>query len=289
MYLIEFLVLIFVECSVLISAIPINEITKIHCNFTEHRTLGYTCQVKNLETYRIEIEGVIGDHLQGKTNEDVKFFDATSKSLQFLPRFLHHTFPNLEHITFNGENFKEILRSDLTPFGKNLRSLSLVNTELEDLPEDLFEDTPNLGHLYLQSANLKHIHKSTFKAVKKLYFLSVNFPCYKGEKTEPSNLENVYINLDIRCHTRNFEHQNLNRRQIECEYQGCGSDKPPKQEEDKTTTEKPIEKSTEKPEDDRQNIIDDIPEVKLELAKGNGGRVETSLTMIIGFIAIAFM
>lgn len=199
---------------------------KIDCEFYEHNTNGYACKVENLDTYRIE--GVNNNHLPGKTNKDVKFFNATSKSLQFLPRWLHHTFPSLEYISFNSVNFSEILRSDLKDFGENLRTLSLINTQLEDLPDDIFKDTPNLGHLYLESiSEFKHINHRIFEDVPKLFFLSVNFPCVKAEEFQPSKIQQLIKNLDIRCFNKGFVHHNLNREEIECDHEGCGSPEPP--------------------------------------------------------------
>lgn len=181
---------------------------EIDCQFYFHPSNGYACKVESLETHYID--RVYGLHQPGRHNQDVKFFSANSRKLQFLAENLHKFFPYLDSISIKSPEFREILKEDLAPFGQNLRMLSLANTKLEDLPADLFDNNPYLGHLYIESNVFKHIDKRMFSAVPRLYFLVVKFPCFASQ-TRDNRIENAIINLDIRCFVRDFQHNYLDR------------------------------------------------------------------------------
>jgi hypothetical protein len=184
----------------------------IECKFFEHESNGYTCEVESFETHKIR--SVTGMHLPGKSNKDVEFLSAKSKTLQHLPENLSQIFPKLEHISIESAEFREILQTDLEPFGDNLRTLSLTKTKLESLPADLFKANEMVGHLYIESDVFKHINKSMFDAIPRLYFLGVKFPGFSSQAFNDAKIKNTISNLDIRVFVKDFEHKLLDRKQI---------------------------------------------------------------------------
>lgn len=228
---------------------------KIDCEFSDEnvgKENFYKCTVNYLSTYRID--GVNGKHLNGKSNENVEFFQVKNSSLQFLPRGLHETFPSLKFISITAENFTEILRDDLKPFGENLITLLLFKTKIMNFPVDLFKDTPNIGLLTLEAPighEVGHVKREMFDSIENLFLLSIKFTCITAVDHRRGEIENLLENIEFRC-SANFEGQTLDRDEIERMHEP---------EEPKPETEKPDEPQksdeSENPQPNLKNNEDD--------------------------------
>lgn len=105
----------------------------VECEFVDHgsSSLGYFCRVKNPELIISkddrEITGinVLGQHLNGKTDADVKGFAAHHMRVDFFPRGLKKFFKNIKTIQISSTTLQEITINDLKEFNHQLEGLHL--------------------------------------------------------------------------------------------------------------------------------------------------------------------
>lgn len=175
------------------------ECIELYCDFREDE-LGYKCESKGVAiTSRNDrtIKNIVGEHLEGKTNEDVKFFRNYKIIMNYFPLNLTTGFKNLEVVQVNFSDLKRITASDLEQFGENLKILWLGDNIVEVIEGDLFKYTPNVESFGLSPQKIKHVDDGTFAKLTKLHSLwfSKN-PC--GVKTNVENDRSAVLNLITR-------------------------------------------------------------------------------------------
>lgn len=175
---------------------------KINCKFSEYNTHGYGCKVENMDLN--DITGVIGTHLKEHTNNDVLYFEATSKTLKFIPKGIFKQFPNVRRVKLNFEKLVEITGEDLKPFGDKLTFLSIPKSSIEVIPSNIFASTPNINYMYIAAPNLKSIENGAFEKLQKLNALFVRFPCEDDDAMSRDNVERLVMILSIRCHDKKY-------------------------------------------------------------------------------------
>lgn len=93
----------------------------LDCEFGHESDLGYACraQNENLVTSKEnrEITKVQGQHIWGE-NDEVLFFYAYQKKVNYFPRGITKFFKNIENILINDGKLKEITKEDLKEFGE---------------------------------------------------------------------------------------------------------------------------------------------------------------------------
>lgn len=164
------------------------ESVELFCDFREDE-LGYKCESKGVAiTSRNDrtIHSIIGEHLNGKTNEDVKFFRNYKVIMNYFPLNLTNGFKNLEVVQVNYSDLKRITSSDLEQFGEKLKILWIGNNIVEVIEADLFKYTPNIESIGLSPQKIKHVDDGAFTKLNKLHSLwfSKN-PC--GVRTNVEN------------------------------------------------------------------------------------------------------
>jgi hypothetical protein len=87
-------------------------LNKSNCKFEEIKTFRYLCEAQNPKLISSinnhEISEVQGQHLEGKFNDDVKFFKSNNKIVNFFPRGLTKYFKNVEEFEISYANLQII-------------------------------------------------------------------------------------------------------------------------------------------------------------------------------------
>ncbi|KAG5679650.1 hypothetical protein PVAND_009205 [Polypedilum vanderplanki] len=135
----------------------------------------YQCSVENKEVFdgnRVTIEKAEGNHKDGNSDDDVKFFKIEEANLKYFPKNLENIFKKLEMIAILDSELKEITSEDLKPFPK-LEILKLQNNRIEVINEDLFSHNPQLRYINLFHNKISHIDSNAFSHLNDLGYLNL--------------------------------------------------------------------------------------------------------------------
>jgi len=116
----------------------------------------------------------IGNHKEGKTDNDVTHIYFDYCNITKVPQGLTRKFPNLEilQIFGSGGNLKNISKKDLMEY-KNLKEINICATNIEFLPGDLFEGFENLESINFDYNGLKTVEPNILDGLVSLN--KVNF------------------------------------------------------------------------------------------------------------------
>ncbi|KAG5676526.1 hypothetical protein PVAND_006354 [Polypedilum vanderplanki] len=134
----------------------------------------YTCNVQyrimTIED-RVTVEKAIGEHLEGKTDDDVeKLTLSNAFKLQLFPHNVNNIFKNLKYINMVYENLTLITTEDLKVFPK-LQTLDLSGNQIEFISKDTFIFNPNIEEIWLYDNKISHIDPTSFDKLKNLKVL----------------------------------------------------------------------------------------------------------------------
>lgn len=102
------------------------------------------------------IRAFIGDHKEGKTNEDVEALYFNHTTVHHFPKGLDKIFPNLKAVQIVKCGLKAISRNDLVGL-KKISGLFLNFNQLRLLQNDLFEGFENLKVIWLNDNKLEFV------------------------------------------------------------------------------------------------------------------------------------
>lgn len=197
----------------------LTESVVVDCDYRVDPTYGYKCDVLNSELIISKDDQVItrarGYHLQGKTNDDVKYFKAYSKRVSFFPRGIKKVFKNIENIYFNLAQLQEITKEDLHEFGDSLKFLALDRNQIEFLESDLFSYNKNLENVYFFKNKIKHVDYDTFGGLNNLQTLMLsNNPCTTSDDNTYDRLKLLAIirKVEGSCQDTNFMNSRMNKK-----------------------------------------------------------------------------
>jgi hypothetical protein len=143
----------------------------LECRFGDVWGFGYSCIVQNSQLITSkddrEISEVKGQHLSGKTNDDVKFFQAEVNVFYF-PRNLTNFFKNLDKVWIHRAFLQEITKDDLNQFNNTLREIHLHVNQLKVIPSNLFENNENIEEITLSDNQIRHVESGAFDGLQKL-------------------------------------------------------------------------------------------------------------------------
>lgn len=146
------------------------------------------------------VTSVTGQHQYGKSHADVVCVYSENKNLNCFLKNLEKFFENLDTINFSGENISKLTRSDLQPFGNQLKRLWLGRNNIEVIPTDLFEDTKNLEFVYLTSNPIKHVGRGALSNLQKLHTLFYQNNCYADYYiNNRANVINMIAQVESKC------------------------------------------------------------------------------------------
>lgn len=186
--------------------IPLAVSLKVTCNYgivtwsfiKDH----YQCQVAELrvETSDAIVESVDGQHLPGKTVDDVKSIQIDNQVCMFMPQRFDSFFKNIEGIQINAANLTALTQADLRPF-PNLKQLILRDNEIMELSADLFEFNKKLTFLDFTNNNLNLIPENIFSPLEKLESINlIDNVCITKSGYGTAGIKEVVQEIAASCH-----------------------------------------------------------------------------------------
>lgn len=149
----------------------------VQCTFQEENLCvlkkSYSCLITYSEIpENVNNSTFIGEHLEGKTNNDVNFIEFKKCIFSSkIPKDLTKVFPNLLGFEILNSNLKELSRSDIEQF-KTLKMFCCTKTYLKYLPGDLFNGFENLEWIDLGINDLEIIEPNILNGLDKLKMVS---------------------------------------------------------------------------------------------------------------------
>ncbi|CAG9797210.1 unnamed protein product [Chironomus riparius] len=226
------IIFIIVFCSIFCLSIPAD----FECDFklANFWVVGqkYSCEVmNNPQISTVEsalIRNIIGDHEDSKSIDDVTFFRADNKGIEYFPRGLEKFFINLQGIVIGVNKLKEIRSSDLKPF-PNLTYLNLGENLIQVLEDGVFDYNPELEVLAFWGDKIIHIGEHVFSNLQKLTSLGLgNNVCIvliaEQNTTAVQNIINkariqcknyVFLKLDGKIKGLESDATNINHRNVQ--------------------------------------------------------------------------
>lgn len=156
---------------------------EIDCEFHERHycagdvvaTLFYTCSVASTSISKrfTEVKAFKGEHLPGKSNNDVKLLTFHCTRVDYLPRGFQKIFNNLTHLRILNCGLKEISREDLIGL-ENLEMLNLKCNELRSVPNNLLENMHKLTMVTFCDNKIECLSSQLFTPLKnQLHFIGL--------------------------------------------------------------------------------------------------------------------
>lgn len=191
--------------------IPLAASLNVTCNYritswsfiNEH----YQCHVTELRVVSQDevVDTINGEHLPGKSANDVKSLDIDDQVCMFVPRKFESFFKNIEGIRISASSLESITQVDLQPF-PNLKQLVLTNNGIIELSSDLFEHNQKLVFLDFSNNNILLIPEDIFRPIKKLESIDLtdNICITKAGHTE-ADIQEVVREIIASCHANNTE------------------------------------------------------------------------------------
>ncbi|KAL7013226.1 hypothetical protein ACKWTF_015274 [Chironomus riparius] len=177
----------------------------IPCRFLEfsyrHGKEPYGCWIKDQEIAENQQINFIGQHLNGKTNNDVISIQFDSCTVTKIPQGLTKIFPNLVIFEIDNSKLSQITKNDLKEY-KNLKKFICTRNELDFLPGDLFEGFENLEFISFWGNNLKLIDCEILDGLEKLNHVNFkNNPnyskCYSIYQVYKSNASLHEVKVEL--------------------------------------------------------------------------------------------
>lgn len=176
----------------------------IQCDFrTAAWTIGnqYTCfSTVEVEDNGAEVIAVVGDHQNGRTNEDVKMLVADDQFvLTQFPRGVGNFFPDLLGISAFGGNIETITSDDLEPF-PNLQLLNLRMQKLVTLEGDLLQNNLQLQWINFSDNLLEGVENGLLNGLNNLSIAFFNRnPCASLQAASREEMQNLQSQLSRDC------------------------------------------------------------------------------------------
>jgi Leucine-rich repeat (LRR) protein len=178
--------------------------------FTWNRTEAnyYGCSVIEASITKpgTEIKAFVGEHDEGKTNNDVEMISFEDTVVEYIPRSLHKIFPIFKVLQIENCGLKQITRKDFKGL-ENLEILFLDKCKLRSLPADLFEGMVKLKEISLYKNQLEILSSKMLESVAGNELEKVNFrgntkinAFYQpGEEESVASLQELMDIIDSNC------------------------------------------------------------------------------------------
>jgi hypothetical protein len=137
-----------------------------------NRSQSYRAIVKKLEDDTSDDIKIEGQHLSGKTNNQVQSMEIRNIELFKVPGGIGAVFNFIKTLWLEECNIHGIVREDFRNF-KRLRELKLGKNQIQVLNADVFSEMPNLTYLSLAHNLLTAIDPHVFDSLRKLNKLNL--------------------------------------------------------------------------------------------------------------------
>jgi hypothetical protein len=178
----------------------------LFCNFSTHSNyidVFYTCTGTNVLTFYEDrtVTEIVGDHIEGRTNNDVTQFFVKFQNCHYMPLGLDKFFPNLESVYIMKSNLQHLLLGDLDGLNK-LRALDVSHNPVEELSADFFKGHDKIESLSFFDSHIKKVERGAFDMLKNLEFIDFDYnQCY-SEKIRGYEMQSSVPDLYDKCDGR---------------------------------------------------------------------------------------
>lgn len=158
----------------------------------------YTGVVENLKTSlkNREVTKVVGDHLPGKSNDDVKQIFIKGQDCPYLPIGLGKFFVNLEILYVIDSNVKHLTSCDLNGLDK-LRIFDVSHNPIKRLKGDYFQGHPTIEIVSFFECSLSFIEKGALDPLVNLKEGHFQFnACIDYRADHQSKIERLKMKID---------------------------------------------------------------------------------------------
>jgi Leucine-rich repeat (LRR) protein len=159
--------------TILLLAIAMTSATTLKCEFTRNTLFGYVCEIRGVKLIseeKVTIEH--GDHIQGKTDADVKMISFGKSTVNFVPNQIFAIFPNLEILDLLNVSMTRWNR-DFLKNAKNLKRIWLAHNEIRELGDNSFMGATALENLVLHNNKIERISEKAFNGLLQLKSLEL--------------------------------------------------------------------------------------------------------------------
>lgn len=135
----------------------------------------YLCRLDDLDikSSNLATMKISGQHLEGKTINDVLIVSIRNQKTSFLPSGLGKLFPNLETVIVDSSGLTKIGINDFEEMTK-VRRLSIRNNSIESIEEGAFDKLVNLEYAYLPENKIESLPERAFHELSKLKSINLN-------------------------------------------------------------------------------------------------------------------
>lgn len=169
----------------------------------------YKFNVNRVITWRTEygILRIVGDHMEGKNNEDVRGIEFKNFKLEYFPKNIEQFFPNLKILTINRCLLTTISKHDLTGL-KQLRQLNMNGNFIRSLPNNLFENVSEIETVSFNRNRIEFIGPNIFDGLRNLSCVNLKMnpsidACFK--KNGELSLDQLKTIIEENCQPKVIE------------------------------------------------------------------------------------
>ncbi|KAG5683947.1 hypothetical protein PVAND_013203 [Polypedilum vanderplanki] len=175
----------------------------LNCNYTIHKinsNLLYTCNGFNVLTLYEDrtVTKIVGEHIEGNTNNDVIHFYAKFQNCHYIPLGLGKLYPNLEYLTIKKSNLQFLLPGDLDGL-KKLKSVDFSFNPIEEINANYFSGHDEIENLNFYNCHLKKVDSGAFDLLKKLNFIDFNLNYCYSEQIRVFEIKDYLPDLYDKC------------------------------------------------------------------------------------------
>lgn len=177
-------------------------------------SLGYRCKAQSWKiTSKNDrtITQVNGQHLSGKGDSDVKYFESDGHVLKFFPLGLAAKLLNLEIVEIQHAALGGVNSSDLQQFGGKLKTLLLYHNVIEHLEANLFKFNPNLKEISFKDNKIRQIEDEAFKGLDNLKRIHIQGPCIDKSASTRTDVIFLISQAEFKCKDYAVMLKNLER------------------------------------------------------------------------------
>lgn len=189
----------------LAAAITMFSVNAVHfdCFYVHDRYgdlgLSYVCYATVTLNESTRLENVTGNHINGKTTDDVDYLQIWNQDLPFFPEGIENYFKILKALVIVESGLLSLSASDLEPFPK-LVFLNLWRNKLVSIDGNLFEFTPLLASVDLNSNQIEHIGHDLVTHLDYLKTLDLTAnPCISKDFISREQILEFSSQLSIYC------------------------------------------------------------------------------------------
>lgn len=176
-----------------------SEPIKLNCTFVQG--VEYTCRLINIEVLDPNQAVIVsGDHLLGKTDNDVEAVQVLLSKTPFMMQDIFTTFPNTIDLSWVFSNLQSINIPDII----KLEKLTLTGNNISRIDNGMLNKQRELYYLSLIENQIDEIDKDAFVGLDKLRTLSLlkNFLIEIAPETFYPLTSLVYVDLEKNLLTR---------------------------------------------------------------------------------------